>query len=200
MFFGISLFGLAVIGTLRIINKEPLTRELNDLRADRLLLKQIVSDLHASGIIDSTKAYEHFVYEFYNSHKMSFPDLAPVMGYVTRGVHMGNNHLGIDIAAKYKDDIYAPADGRIIFSGVSDDLGNTIIMSHDGGFITVYGHNATNLVNTGDSIHKGQVISQVGDTGKSKGPHLHFEIWKNNQVLDPREIIKKYKEKDVSIR
>ena len=84
--------------------------------------------------------------------------------------------------------------------GNSEDLGNKIIINHTGGFITVYGHNDSVFVKSGDDVRKKQVISRVGETGKSQGPHLHFEIWKNNQVLDPREIIPLYKEKDVSIR
>mgnify|MGYP001024965360 FL=1 len=80
------------------------------------------------------------------------------------------------------------------------DLGNTIIINHPGGFVTVYAHNDSNLVVAGTTIKKGQIIARVGETGNSQGPHLHFEIWKNNQVLDAREIISEYKKKDVSIR
>ena len=108
--------------------------------------------------------------------------------------------MGIDIAAKYQDDIKSPADGRVVFSGKGGDLGNTIIINHPGGFVTVFGHNDTNLVVAGENIIRNQIIAKVGETGKSQGPHLHFEIWKNNQVLDPRGIIPSYKEKDVSIR
>ena len=120
-------------------------------------------------------------------------------GYVTRGLQLKNNHLGIDIAAKNKDEVYAPAHGRVIYVGESDILGKTIIISHPGGFITIFGHNDDILVQSGQTIMKNQVISHVGETGKSQGPHLHYEIWKNNQVLDPREIIPEYKKKDVSI-
>ena len=131
---------------------------------------------------------------------MGYPDLAPVDGYVTRGLHLENKHMGIDIAAKNHDVVRAPADGKVLFSGNSEDLGNTIIINHPGGFITLFGHNDSVFVKSGDDVKKEQVISLVGETGKSQGPHLHFEIWKNNQVLDPREMIPKYKEKDVSIR
>ena len=55
------------------------------------------------------------------------------------------------------------------------------------------------LVHSGEKVSKNQVISYVGETGNSKGPHLHYEIWKNNQILDPREIVLEYKKKDVSI-
>ena len=88
----------------------------------------------------------------------------------------------------------------MIFSGVNEDLGNTIIINHPGGFVTMYAHNDSNLVLQGDIVDKGQVIARIGETGNSQGPHLHFEIWKNTQVLDPRGIIPKYKRKDVSIR
>jgi len=123
-----------------------------------------------------------------------------VDGYVTRGLQLENNHLGIDIATKNQNDVRIPLAGRVVYSGISDDLGKSIIVSHSGGFVTVYGHNDTIFVKSGDVLQKNQIISRVGETGKSKGPHLHFEIWKNLQVLDPREIISEYKEKDVSIR
>ena len=80
------------------------------------------------------------------------------------------------------------------------DLGNTIILNHPGGFITVFAHTDSNIVVAGMSVKKGQIIANVGETGNSKGPHLHFEMWKNTEVLDPREIILEYKQKDVSIR
>ena len=148
---------------------------------------------------DTLNTYEIFLTGFYSSHKMGYPNVAPVEGYVTRGLQHENNHMGIDIAAKNLDEVRVPGDGKVVFCGKSEDLGNTIIVNHPGGFITLYGHNDTILVQSGDEVIKNQVISLVGETGKSQGPHLHFEIWKNNQVLDPREIIPEYKEKDVSI-
>ena len=198
--FGFLIIGLAVIGSLRLANRDPLTRELRSLEKDSALLKNIINDLEYSKVIDSSNTYEKFLTGFYSSRKMGYPNVAPVQGYVTRGLQHENNHLGIDIAAKYLDEVRVPADGKVVFCGKSEDLGNTIIVNHPGGFITLYGHNDTIIVQSGDDVIKNQVISRVGETGKSQGPHLHFEIWKNNQVLDPREIIPEYKEKDVSIR
>ena len=198
--FGILIIGLAVIGSLRLANRDPLTRELRSLEKDSALLKNIINDLEYSKVIDSSNTYEKFLTGFYSSRKMGYPNVAPVQGYVTRGLQHENNHLGIDIAAKNLDEVRVPADGKVVFCGKSEDLGNTIIVNHPGGFITLYGHNDTILVHSGEDVIKNQVISRVGETGKSQGPHLHFEIWKNNKVLDPREIIPEYKEKDVSIR
>jgi len=200
LLFGFLIIGLAVIGSLRLANRDPLTRELRSLEKDSALLKNIINDLEYSKVIDSSNTYEKFLTGFYSSRKMGYPNVAPVQGYVTRGLQHENNHLGIDIAAKNLDEVRVPADGKVVFCGKSEDLGNTIIVNHPGGFITLYGHNDTIIVQSGDDVIKNQVISRVGETGKSQGPHLHFEIWKNNQVLDPREIIPEYKEKDVSIR
>ncbi len=191
---------LAVLGGLQLANREPLTRELKNLEEGSILLKNIIGDLKFSMDVDSSNAYEHFLMEFYSSHNLGFPNLAPVKGYVTRGLQLENNHMGIDIAAKNHDEVRAPADGKVVFCGKSEDLGNTIIVNHPGGFVTLYGHNDTIIVQSGDDVIKNQILSRVGETGKSQGPHLHFEIWKNNQVIDPREIIPEYKEKDVSIR
>ena len=198
--FGILLIVLAVVGGLHITNWEPLTRELRSLRKDQMLLKNIIYDLDLSMNLDSSNAYENFISRFYSSHNMEFPDIPPVEGFVTRRLQLENNHLGIDIATKKQDDVRVPVAGRVVYSGISDDLGKTIIVSHPGGFVTVYGHNDTIIVNSGDELQGNQIISLVGETGKSQGPHLHFEIWKNNQILDPQEIISKYKENDVSIK
>ena len=197
--FGIIIVGLAVLGGLRLVNREPLSREISALRKDYLLLNNIIADLNYSMELDSTINYEHFVSKFYSLHDLGYPDKAPVDGYVTRGLQLGNNHLGIDIAAKHRDEVHAPAHGRVVYSGESDILGKTIIINHSGGFITIFGHNDSILVQAGEEIKKHQIIAYVGETGISQGPHLHYEIWKNNQVLDPREIVPEYKKKDVSI-
>ena len=133
----------------------------------------------------------------------TLPAFPPVDGYVTQGLSLSENsesHNGIDVAAAFGADIKSPANGMVVFSGEGIETGNTIIISHDFGFYTVYGHNDTNLVGARDVVSAGQVIAKVGDTGESDGPHLHFEIWKNTRVLDPRDLIEEYKKKDVSIR
>ena len=189
MFFGITLIVFAIIGGLRVSNQDTLTRELKRIKGESIILKNIISDLNYSGVLDSTQSYDKFVTGFFSSQNLGFPDLAPVEGYITRGLHLENNHLGIDIAARNQDDVRAPADGRVMFSGTSEDLGNTIIINHPGGFITVFGHNDTNLVNAGQELQKGQVVARVGETGKSQGPHLHFEIWDNGTPIDPTNYI-----------
>ena len=200
LLFGIIVFVLTIVGIFRILNQDELTSELKLLRESNIFLQNILSDVEYRGIMDSLGSYEEFLSTYYSKHILGYPDIAPVEGYVTRGLNEEKKHFGIDIAAKYQDEIYSTGYGKVIFSGMSEDLGNTIIMNHPGGFVTVYAHNDSNLVVSGAEIEKGQIIARVGETGNSQGPHLHFEIWKNHQVLDPRGIIPEYKKKDVSIR
>ena len=198
MLFGILIFGLTIVGSMRLLNYDKLSAELFLLREKKNVLDGLLNDLEHYQLIDSSSTYAKFIDEYYNKYKLEYPSEMPVDGFVTRG--MNQSHFGIYIAAKYLENIYSSGFGRVIFSGMNKDLGNTIIISHPAGFITVYAHNDTNLVISGEVVKKGQIIARIGETGNSKGPHLHFEIWKNNQVLDPRDIILKYKEKDVSIR
>ena len=200
LFFGILVIGLTILGSMRLFNYDKLSYELSVLRDKTNLLENLLSDMEFSQVMDSSIAYEKFISNYYDKHEIEYPGLAPVEGYVTRGLNINNNHFGIDIAAKYLDNIYASGYGKVIFSGLNKDLGNTIIINHPGGFITMYAHNDSNMVFQGEIVEKGQVIARIGETGNSQGPHLHFEIWKNNKVLDPRGIIPKYKQKDVSIR
>lgn len=126
------------------------------------------------------------------------PDLWPTKGRLTstfgnrknpfgRGVRF---HYGIDIANSIGTDIWAAGSGKVVFSGYKSGLGGTIIIEHNNEYTTVYGHNSKLLVNEGDNVEKGQVISKMGSTGRSTGSHLHFEIHKNGKPIDPLTILK----------
>ncbi len=198
MFFGIMIIFMAIFGVLRILGRDGLESQIKQMKKRNIVLENLVDDLQYTQIKDSSiNNYKNFVYSNENSKNINNP---PVNGYVTRGLNVDNKHFGIDIAAKYRDNITSPGDGKVIFSGENTDLGNTIIISHSSGFVSVFAHNDTNFVISGSIVEKGDVIALVGESGNSKGPHLHFEIWKNNIVLDPREIIPIYKKRDVSIR
>ncbi len=200
-FFGIVIIVLSTIGFLRLIGKDELTHELSELRSFKLQAEQLIKDVYS--ISDSTGQYEKMLSTLFAKQDSTLPAFPPVDGYVTQGLSLSANseiHNGIDVAAAFGANIKSPANGMVVFSGSGVETGNTIIISHDFGFYTVYGHNDTNLVRERDIVITGQVIAKVGDTGKSEGPHLHFEIWKNNRVLDPRDLIEEYKKKDVSIR
>jgi len=200
---GILILLLSSYGFYQLINEENIFNENQKLKLMEFEVNNMLSDLNLSGLLDSTHVYAKFLEDYFENDTDFIPNLSPVSGYVTQGFDVNSEyitHPGIDIAAKYKDQIVSSASGMVIFSGKYSDLGNTLIISHANGFFTVYGHNDTNLVDSRTFVDRGEVIALVGQTGNSKAPHLHFEIWKNNKMIDPREIIKEYNKKDVSIR
>jgi murein DD-endopeptidase MepM/ murein hydrolase activator NlpD len=94
-------------------------------------------------------------------------------------------HDGIDIAAPEGTPIRAAGTGDVIYSDQLRGYGNLIIMRHAGGFVSVYAHNQINLVNEGQTVPRGEIIAKVGSTGRVTGPHLHFEIRRDNIAQDP---------------
>lgn len=131
------------------------------------------------------------------AHLESIPDLKPANGRLTSGFGFRISptsrrrefHNGIDIANKAGTDIYASASGVVTFSGYNGSYGRMIIISHGNGYTTVYAHNSRNLVNVGDRVTKGDVIAKMGSTGRSTGPHVHFEIRKNGKPINPNTIL-----------
>ncbi len=95
-------------------------------------------------------------------------------------------HLGIDITSPLGTLIRASGPGVVLYSGNAiRGYGNVIILRHSEEFVTVYAHNQSNFVEEGMRVEKAQVIGKVGQTGRASGPHLHFEIRKNNKAIDP---------------
>jgi lipoprotein NlpD len=94
-------------------------------------------------------------------------------------------HDGIDIRAPVGTPVHAAADGNVIYSDVLRGYGNVIIVRHSGGFATVYAHNQSNKASEGARVHTGDVIATVGDSGRTTGPNLHFEVRQDNTARDP---------------
>ena len=94
-------------------------------------------------------------------------------------------HKGVDISARMKTKIIAPADGVVISEGRTYGYGNVITISHGYGLKTRYGHLNSFLVKKGDTIKRGQVIALLGNSGRSTGPHLHYEVHLNDVPVDP---------------
>lgn len=124
----------------------------------------------------------------------SVPNQWPVQGEITspygwRGSPFGGNrqsfHDGIDIGKDVGTTIVAAADGQVIFAGWQAVYGKTLIIEHNHGFMTKYGHNNALLVKEGDTVKKGEPIALLGNTGRSTGPHLHFTIIKGGHTEDP---------------
>tara|TARA_Y100001935_G_scaffold184714_1_gene153316 strand:+ start:20718 stop:21629 length:912 start_codon:yes stop_codon:yes gene_type:complete len=99
-------------------------------------------------------------------------------------------HHGVDYAGKKGTKVFAVASGIIIRSEKVKGYGNVIEIEHPDGISTLYAHNDKNLVNEGDVVEKGQVIALLGNTGRSHGPHVHFEVRKNGKIVNPRKYIR----------
>jgi murein DD-endopeptidase MepM/ murein hydrolase activator NlpD len=105
------------------------------------------------------------------------------------GRRWGRKHEGIDIPARIGAHILAAKDGTVVHAGGMGGYGKIIVISHGDSLFSVYAHNNKNFVGAGDKVHQGQVIGQVGNSGRSTGPHLHFEIRHDSQALDPKRIV-----------
>lgn len=98
-------------------------------------------------------------------------------------------HKGMDFAGKEGSEIIAVASGVVTWSGERYGYGQLIEINHGNGYTTRYGHNAELLVEVGDSVEKGQTISHMGSTGRSTGPHVHFEVLKNDRQINPSKFV-----------
>lgn len=95
-------------------------------------------------------------------------------------------HKGLDIAASYGSDVMCAAKGKVIFAGQKGGYGNCVIVDHGNGLATLYGHLSQILVKANQEVKVGEVIAKSGNTGRSTGPHLHYEVHKNNTPINPK--------------
>lgn len=111
----------------------------------------------------------------------------PVVGWISSpfGFRDGKPHEGVDIAADYGMPIRASMPGRVVFAGPRGTYGEAVILDHGDGLRTLYAHSSKILVTEGEWVNKGQIIALVGNTGRSRGPHLHMEVLINGLPYDP---------------
>jgi murein DD-endopeptidase MepM/ murein hydrolase activator NlpD len=121
---------------------------------------------------------------------LDLPLLLPVEGFISQEFDLSRQHLGIDIASKRGSPVQAPADGYVIYTGWTYEDGNTLVITHGSGFLTVYKHNQDLLKTVASPVKRGEVIALLGTSGRtSQGHHLHFEVWKDGIPRDPRELL-----------
>jgi murein DD-endopeptidase MepM/ murein hydrolase activator NlpD len=124
----------------------------------------------------------------------SAPTMLPVEGWITQQFVNDTSqgvaaHPGIDIAAAEGVIIKAPATGTVLAVETDQYYGNLVIIKHDNGFVTRYGHCAKVFVVKDEKVERGQTIALVGNTGHSTAPHLHYEVIKNGKNVNPQELI-----------
>lgn len=141
----------------------------NDVELSSLPESTVIS------LVDSLKSY-HYPYKGRISSRY--------------GLRRGRQHQGTDMPLKIGDPIYATFDGQVRFSGYNNGgYGNLIIIRHNNGLETFYGHLSERMVEPGDWVVAGQQIGKGGNTGRSSGPHLHFEVRYKGQSFDPERVI-----------
>jgi murein DD-endopeptidase MepM/ murein hydrolase activator NlpD len=147
----------------------------------------------------------HYLVKFYEKQTIllaSTPSIWPTRGYLSSGFGYRKDpftggrefHKGLDIATRRGNPIVAPADGIVIKAGSSGGYGNVVVIKHQFGFVTRYGHLNRFVVQVGSKVRRGDIIGYVGTSGRSIGPHLHYEVLRNGKPVNPLHyIIEKYK-------
>jgi murein DD-endopeptidase MepM/ murein hydrolase activator NlpD len=127
----------------------------------------------------------------------SLPSVWPVRGFVTSDFGQRLDpytadrvmHAGLDIANDFGKEVMSPADGTVVFAGLEGGYGNVLVVDHGYGLKTRYGHLSKILVKPGDHVKRGQTVAAIGNTGRSTGPHLHYEVRVNGVAQNPRKFI-----------
>jgi murein DD-endopeptidase MepM/ murein hydrolase activator NlpD len=100
-------------------------------------------------------------------------------------------HAGVDFAGRKGSDVIAVASGVVTWSSERSGYGNMVEINHSDGFVTRYAHNEANIADLGAIVKKGDLIAKMGSSGRSTGPHVHFEVFKNGRTVDPASYIKR---------
>lgn len=131
--------------------------------------------------------------------RQSVPSQRPSNGYITSGFGTRSDpfsggrahHMGIDFDANTGDPVRSAAGGVVSYAGIKTGYGNVVEIDHGNGYSTLYGHNSRLLVRVGDLVRSGQEIAKAGSTGRSTGPHVHFEVHQNGRPVNPRPFLEK---------
>ncbi len=150
--------------------------ELDSIFKDDSDYQSLISPQHSMGLLDN------------------YPTYLPIDGFVNarytpKKGFFNSDHLGIDLSSIDDNEVNAAGRGYVLFSNWTYKYGNTVIIDHQNGYVSIYGHNERNLVQEGDKVNRGEKIAIMGNTGNSKGSHLHFEIWHDGEAIDPSVMI-----------
>lgn len=180
-----------------VVSRGQQQRLRSELEQDKVELAKMLDDLNkqADALTDQLRRLQ-------SSGQYVGGEMAwPVPGYSRISSPFGNRihpilrvqrlHTGIDIPAASGTPVVAAAQGKVVSSQVIGSYGNAVIIDHGGGIMTLYAHNSRNVVKVGDQVSRGQKIAEIGSTGASTGPHLHFEVRKDGKYVDPTPYVRK---------
>ena len=202
IFILLIIFTYIIYSGVTILKEKPYDEQLSYIYNQQNNMIDIIDYLKNNELITDSTLLQFDINSQVERYKNIFPASKPVDGIITKGINISkpNIHNGIDIAAPFKSEIQATQEGIVILSDKLTKLGHTIIIAHPNNYYSLYAHMYKRLVKSRDIIKNKQLIGLVGEAKKGDGPHLHFEIWHNNLIIDPRNLIKEYKLKDVSIK
>ncbi|MDY6951401.1 MAG: M23 family metallopeptidase [Thermodesulfobacteriota bacterium] len=180
-------------------------RDLDTTRSLADRHDSLVRDMHAGAdyldeaFMSEQQAFEELHAYLHDQRSLlaSTPSIRPTTGWVSSGfghrtspfTGLKEFHRGIDIATEKGKPILAPADGIVTFAGFNGGLGRTLVLDHEHGVITRYAHLNECLVKPGERVDRGDKIGLVGNSGRSTGPHLHYEVHLNGIPVDPANYI-----------
>ncbi|MCL2577455.1 MAG: peptidoglycan DD-metalloendopeptidase family protein [Defluviitaleaceae bacterium] len=150
-------------------------------REEDAVARQRAAAAHSASLAELNNFDGQFAWPIPTHSRISSPFGMRMHPILRRNQH----HAGIDVGAPTGTRLIAAAEGIVRFAGWSGGYGNTVIIDHGNNYSTLYAHNSRNRVTTGQRVSRGDHIADVGSTGMSTGPHLHFEIRVNNSAVDP---------------
>jgi murein DD-endopeptidase MepM/ murein hydrolase activator NlpD len=175
-------------------SKEEVLEHVDSAAVGSLDLHEQILELRKTiGTVDEIKNYLRIQRDIYASTPKGYPANGEITSNFGRRIDpfSGKNtfHTGIDISCDTRTPIHATADGMVSHSGWIEGSGNVVILEHGFGFSTVYAHNTSNAVKISQKVKRGDLIGYVGSTGKSTGPHVHYEVWINGKAIDAQKYL-----------
>jgi len=160
-----------------------LEEELDDLEEESQKITALINGSASTGTV-------------YSGGQMAWPvpscgSISSPFGYRIHPIYGTRRlHSGMDIPGSYGSAVVAANPGTVITAGWNGGYGNCVIIDHGGGICTLYGHNSSLVVSSGQKVSRGQTIAKIGSTGNSTGPHCHFEVRVNGNCVDPSPYVR----------
>ncbi len=175
-------------------SKEKIMEKIDPRDSGSIDIQNLMQEVQkAEGTIQEIRDYLRRQKVIY----LATPKGSPVKGQVSSSYgkredpfsKMPNFHSGVDISARPGTPVRATADGVVSFSGWTEHSGNVVALEHGFGFSTIYAHNNKNAVRVSQKVNRGEIIGYVGSTGKSTGPHVHYEVWEKHKNVNPQKFL-----------
>ncbi len=175
-------------------SKEEVLEKADPVSVGSLEIPNLIADLRKTiGTVDEIKNYLRVQKDIYVATPKGYPASGEITSHYGRREDPFSGetvlHTGVDISSHLKTPIRATADGVVSHSGWIENSGHVVILEHGCGFSTVYAHNTSNAVKVGQRVKRGDIIGYVGSTGKSTGPHVHYEVWKDGKTVDAEKYL-----------